>query len=160
MRALRPVALLLLAGCSSSTAPLPRDGAPDAFEVTYSGYGYGSHVVTLRGEALVVVRRQFFDPRVGVDSVTVVPDGAAWRAFWSAARTAGIARWPRTCADPRVADGGGFALRIVAGGETWERSGENAYPTARGGCTREAGPSPEYETFTAAVAALIGRPFP
>ena len=76
--ALRALALalpaLLTLGCVDVTAPLPSDGVPEAFRVRVHGYGFGAHEVTLTGDTLRVVRRQFFDPRTGVDSVAVVRD--------------------------------------------------------------------------------------
>jgi hypothetical protein len=152
---------ILVAGCSSGpTAPLPREGVPDLLEVRVSGYGFGSHEVTLRADTLVIVRRQFFGPAVGADSARVRPDAAAWQRFWSAAREAGVARWPRACANDRVADGGGFTLRIVDGARSWEATGSNSYPRANGRCNGSPTSSPEYLRFLNAVAALIGRPYP
>jgi hypothetical protein len=162
--ALRALALalpaLLALGCPDVTAPLPSDGAADAFRVRFSGYGFGAHEVTLTGDTLRVVRRQFAEPRTGVDSVALVPDAAAWRAFWVAARPARIERWPSRCIDERIADGFGFDLRIVADGRTWEASASNAYPTGDGRCTDLEERSSEYVAFLRAVSVLIGRPFP
>ena len=160
MRLPLPLALLLLACDGDTTAPLPREGVPDVFEVQVSGYGYGTHDVSLRGDTLVVVRREFFGPTTGTHTARVVPDSAAWRAFWAAARAAGVDDWPRECADPRIADGGGFTLRIVDGARSWQASGSNAYPRADGRCTGSATVSSDYAAFLRAVSALIGRPYP
>ncbi len=119
-----------------------------------------THEVTLRGDTLTVVRRRFFDPRVGVGSTNLVGDAAARRAFWTATRTARVEEWPSRCIDERIADGGGFQLRIVAGGRTWNASGVNAHPAPNGRCTASGEPSPEYTAVMGAVSALIGRPFP
>jgi hypothetical protein len=154
------LALAALIGCEDATAPLPTDGVPDALWVSFHGYGFGAHEVRLRGDTLTIVRRQFFDPRVGVDSTNVVRDAAAWRAFWAAARAARVEDWPTRCTDARIADGGGFELRIVAGGHTWEASGVNAYPAPNGRCTGSADRSPEYTAMMDAVTVLIGRRFP
>lgn len=155
--------LLLLAagtGCSASTEPLPREGVPDLLEVRVTGYGFGSHEVTLRGDTLVIVRRLFFGPSVGADSARVRPDETAWQRFWTAARQAGVARWPRACANDRVADGAAFTLRIVDGTRSWEATGSNSYPRANGRCNGSPTSSPEYIRFLNAVSALIGRQYP
>ena len=154
-------ALLLTAGCSSDpTAPLPREGVPDVLEVRVSGYGFGTHDVTLRGDTLVVVRRAFFGPGARVDSTRVVPDAAAWRRFWITAGEAGVARWPGACANDRIADGGGFSLRIVDGARRWQATGSNSYPQADGRCNDSPTSSSDYAAFLNAVSALIGRPYP
>jgi hypothetical protein len=160
--ALATLAVALLAvGCSSDpTAPLPREGVPDVLEVRVSGYGFGAHDVTLRGDTLVVVRRALFGPPAGTDSARVLPDAAAWRRFWRAAGEAGVARWPRSCADDRIADGGGFSLRIVDGARRWEAAGSNSYPRGDGRCNGSASSSSDFAAFLEAVAALIGRPYP
>ena len=160
-RSVIALAALLAAGCSSEpTAPLPREGAPDLLEVQVHGFGFGSHAVTLRADTLVIVRRQYFGPGFRADSARVQPDAAAWRAFWTTAREAGVARWPRTCANDRVADGGGFTLRIVDGARRWEAAGSNSYPRANGRCNGSPTASLEYTRFLNAVSELIGRPYP
>jgi hypothetical protein len=158
LRALALVAALATA-CSSSTAPLPTEGAPDELRVTYGGFGFGSHDVTLRNDTLVVVRRNDFRPE-STTTATVVPDAAAWQRFWTAADAAGVARWPRRCANTNIVDGGGFSLRIVADARTWESQGSNSYPQANGRCSGEPEHSRDFQAFTAAVSQLIGRPFP
>jgi len=160
-RALLPALLaLLLAGCDDPTGPsLPREGAPRELVISFGGFGFGSHDVTLRGDTLVVVRRDFFQPFTAT-TTTVVPDAAAWQRFWSAASAAGVASWPRRCENPRVADGGGFSLRIVAGTRVWEAEGTNSYPQANGRCNGDPEQSAEFRAFTAAVSQLIGRAYP
>jgi hypothetical protein len=159
MRVARPVLLAALAACSSSTAPLPREGPPAALRVSYSGYGYGSHEVTLlRGDTLRVVRRTW-ERAAAVESTFVVPSADAWLAFWASARAAGVDGWPSRCADERIADGAGLGVRIAAGGRTVESTASNSWPLRDGRCS---GPeqSAEVRTFLAAVGTLIGRRYP
>jgi hypothetical protein len=151
---------LALAACGETTAPdLPRAGPPRELALSFGGYGYGSHTVTLRGDTLVVVRRDFFPPQ-SATTTSVVPDAAAWRRFWQAAGAAGVERWPRVCENRDVADGGGFTLRLIADAGTWESQGSNSYPQANGRCSGSPDFSRDFRTFTEAVSALIGRPFP
>jgi hypothetical protein len=158
MRA-RPAALLAaLAACSDPAAPLPREGAPAEFAVSFSGFGYGSHDVTLRGTSLVVVRRDFFDPRA-TDSITVTPSAEAWRTFWTAARVTGVGAWPRECVDTRLVDGAGMHVRFVADGRVLERTMANSWPGRDGRC-RGPDVTPDVRAFQAAVGALIGRRYP
>ncbi|MGZ8468011.1 MAG: hypothetical protein ACXWZ7_01185 [Gemmatirosa sp.] len=163
MRRATVYALLALAtaGCDALTGPdLPRAGAPRELLVSYGGYGYGSHDVSLRGDTLVVVRREFFRPEL-TTTARVVPTDAAWRRFWEAADDASVARWPRVCENRDIADGVGFGLRIVAdGGETWEAQGSNAYPQANGRCSRSSEPSRDFRAFMAAISELLGRTYP
>jgi hypothetical protein len=162
MRRATACALLALAtaGCDATTGPeLPTEGAPRELAVSYGGYGFGSHDVTLRGDTLVAVRRDFFRPQQAT-TTTVVPDAAAWRRFWAAAEGAGLARWPRRCENRDVADGGGFTLRIVGGAGTWEAQGINSYPQANGRCSGAPEHPADFRAFLAAVSALIGRPYP
>ena len=160
-RALLPALLaLLLAGCDDPTGPpLPREGAPRELVISFGGFGFGSHTVTLRSDTLVIVRRDFFQPQTAT-TATVVPDADAWRRFWTAADAAGVARWPRDCENPNIADGAGFALRIVAGTQTWEAEGTNSYPQANGRCNGSPEQSADFRAFTAALSQLIGRTFP
>ena len=163
MRRALLLALLLplaAAGCDDPTGPsLPREGVPRELRVSYGGFGFGSHDVTLRGDTLVVVRRDFIQPQTPT-TATVVPSAEAWRRFWSAADAAGVANWPRDCENPLIADGGGFSLRIVAGTRTWEAEGTNSYPQANGRCNGAPEQSADFRAFTAAVSQLIGRPYP
>ncbi len=154
------VAALVAAGCDDVTGPpLPREGAPRELKVSFSGFGFGSHDVTLRGDTLVVTRRDFFQPFTAT-TTTVVPDAAAWARFWAAATAAGVPAWPRRCENPIIADGAGFSLRIVAGTRVWESQGSNSYPQANGRCNGDPGQSEDFRAFTAAVSQLIGRQYP
>jgi hypothetical protein len=161
---LRPalvVALALAASCEPLTEPaptLPAEGRPDAFRMRVDGYGYGAHIVTLRGDTLVVERR----PEWRIDSAQitrVVPSSADWAAFWRAANDAGVRAWPRRCLNDRVADGGGYTLEIAYAGAQLTSSGTNSYPRRDGRCS-EADGTEEYRVFVGAVSALIGRAFP
>ena len=160
LRVLALVAALATAGCDDVTGPsLPREGAPRELEISFSGFGFGSHDVTLRGDTLVVTRRDFFQPQTPA-TARVVPDAAAWQRFWAAATAAGVPAWPRRCENPIIADGAGFSLRIVAGTRVWESQGSNSYPQANGRCNGDPGQSADFRAFLAAVSQLIGRPYP
>lgn len=159
--ALGALALVAATACGSTlTDPeLPAGGAPDAFAMRVDGFGFGAHVVTLRGDTLVVERR----PDWRVDSARiarVVPTSRQWAEFWRAADAVGVRRWPRACRNARIVDGGGFTLELAYSGVTLASQGTNSFPQRDGGCTRDGGASPEYEAFVRAVSALIGRPFP
>lgn len=162
MRRATVLALLALAaaGCDDLTGPdLPREGVPRELQVSVGGFGFGSHDVTLRGDTLVVVRRDFFGPQTPT-TATVVPDAAAWRRFWEGLDDAGVDRWPRRCENRDVADGGGFSLRIATGTDAWEAQGSNSYPQANGRCNGSPEHSADFRAFLAAVSDLIGRPYP
>lgn len=151
---------LLAIACEPVTAPdFPADGPPDALLVRVDGFGFGTPAVTLRGgDTLVVERRTDWRPDSAVVT-RVVPTRDAWQAFWRAADAAGVRAWPRTCRNERVADGGGYTLDIVYAGGRVASQGTNSYPRRSGACSGLE-TTAEYRAFTAAVAALIGRPFP
>lgn len=152
---------LAVASCGDDgVAPLPESGPPAAFAVRAAWYGYGSLTVTLSGGALVVVRTPDFDPAEAT-TFTAVPTDADWAEFWREARTARLERWPRSCVNPQVADGGGISVDIAYEGGRIRSETMNAYPTGDGACVRGGiDGTGEYMVFTAAVGRLIGRPFP
>lgn len=148
-----------LAACEPVTAPsFPTDGPPTAFRVSFGGFGFGAHDVTLRGDTLVVTRVSGFVPDSAVVT-TVVPSRADWAAFWRAADAAGVRAWPRECIDTRIADGSGYGLAIVYDGGRVASSGANGWPRRDGTCD---GPeqTEEFRALLVAVSSLIGRPYP
>ena len=160
------LALLLLAGCGEGSLfagppALPTDGPPTALEVRLDGFGYGAHLVTLVGGDTLLVERR---PEWRIDSAgitRVVPTAAQWRAFWDAADRAGVARWPRSCVNARIADGAGYTVTIGTASERrLEAGGMNAYPRADGRCDLDGGWTTEFRTLMEATSRLIGRPFP
>ena len=159
MRAGRSVLLAALAACSSSTAPLPTAGPPAALSVSFGGFGYGSHAVTLLGGDTLRVVRRTWERAAAVESTFVVPGADAWRRFWASARAAGVGGWPGRCADERIADGSGLEVRIVADGRRVHSVLSNSWPRADGRCQ---GPeqTAEVKAFLAAVGTLIGRRYP
>jgi hypothetical protein len=150
---------LTLAACEPVTAlPFPSDAPPTAFALTVSGFGFGSHSVTLRNDTLVIDRRREWRP----DSASVsyvVPTRAQWGAFWRAADAAEVRAWPPRCENTRVADGGGFTLDVAYDGGRIASQGTNSYPTRGGDCGGPEG-TREYRELLAAVSTLIGRPYP
>lgn len=148
------------AACDDTVAPrLATEGPPRALRAEYGGFGYGTKAVVLRGDTLVVTRRQWAE-RDSAVTRTLVPDAAAWRAFWASAAEARVTRWPRRCLNALIADGGGLSLELGLAGGTIAGTYTNASPRANGGCTTDGSTSPEERTFAAAVARLIGEPFP
>jgi hypothetical protein len=154
------LAALAAGGCDDDDAlgPLPRSGPPAAFDVRFVAYGYGSLTATLEGDALVVRRAPDWQVE---ETTTVVPTDADWAAFWGSARRAGLHRWPRSCVDTRLVDGGGISVDIAYAGGRVEAGTSNAYPTGDGRCVRGGiDPTGEYMEFVGAMGRLIGRPFP
>lgn len=152
------LAAALLTSCDDPTGPLPREGAPQVLEYSVGGFGTGTAGVELRGDTVLLVRRPW-DSRPGTrtDSIRAVPSPEAWRAFWKAAADAGVRRWlPRYVAKD-VADGSGWALRIVARGAKISSSGSNAYPDRFGRGHLLDAPS-EFMAFEKAIEALAGAP--
>jgi len=157
--ALTALTALTAVACADATAPaFPSDAPPSAFHINYSGWIYGSHDVLLRGDTLVVSRVPDFRPD-GALETTVVPTASDWRAFWRAADAAGVRSWPRECIDRNIADGGGLSMRIDYAGGHVETTTSNSTPHRDGTCGGTA-EGDDYHALLAAVAALIGRPFP
>ena len=147
---------ILIGGCDDPTAPLPREGPPDALHFSYGGFGYG---VTIEAQGTtVVVWRDTWDwpPGVPVDTLRVVPAADAWRQFWAAADQAGVHHWKTRYSKEDIIDGTGWTLRLSAGAFTLESSGSNAYPDWFG--REHGGVTPEFEAFTSALGDLIGEP--
>jgi hypothetical protein len=148
-------------GCRDATGPrLQTEGPPTAMVVGYSGFGYGSHEVRLRGGDTLVVTRVRWVPADSAAVRTVVPEAAAWRAFWAAASRAGLARWPARCVNREIADGGGLSIALTVDGQSIERRYTNASPRRVGTCTTDGSRSAEEIAFATAVEQLIGAPFP
>jgi hypothetical protein len=144
--------------CGNATGPaaaLPQAGAPRA--LAYSGGDFGGALTSVRmaGDTVVLVRRPFFAP---ADSAVRrrVPSAEEWRAFWEAADAAGVGRWPAACADPSVADGGGFAFELAWAGGRRAGTYSNAYPTREGGCRRDPQVTAAAATFQEALFAMAG----
>jgi hypothetical protein len=157
------LATLVGTGCGGDAVgvrPFPESGPPASFEVRFDAYGYGSLTATLEGDALVV--RHLPDWRISdATTTTVVPTAADWAAFWESARRARLHRWPRSCVDDRVVDGGGISVDIAYAGGRIEAATTNAYPTGAGGCVRsDVDPTGEYMEFVGAMERLIRRSFP
>lgn len=149
---------LAFTGCSDPAAiVLPREGVPDEFVFTTSGYGTGSTTVRVDGDA-VVVRRAQWDPAIPADSVRRVPNTQQWTAFWAAADAAGVARWRERYFAEGVVDGVGWSLRIVADGRAVDSGGANAYPDERGR-EHENEETVAFRGFLDALADLTGQPF-
>lgn len=149
---------LAFTGCSDPTgATLPREGVPDEFEFTVSGFGVGSTTVSVDGDAVLVVRAQW-DPVLAVDSARTVPTQQQWTAFWAAADEAGVGRWREQYFAEGVVDGSGWSLRIVADGRVIDSGGSNAYPDERGR-EHENEETAAFRNFLDALADLTGEPF-
>lgn len=149
---------LAFTGCSDPAAiVLPREGVPEEFVFTTSGYGSGSTTVRVDGDA-VVVRRAQWDPATPADSTRRVPTQQQWTAFWAAVDEAGVARWRERYFAEGVVDGVGWSLRIVAGGRVVDSAGANAYPD-RLGRESENQETAAFRDFLDALADLTGEPF-
>jgi hypothetical protein len=148
-------ALLLLASCADSTAPLWHEGAPEALSFTFGGYGASSLAVNLRGETVVVRRAPWdWEGNAVADSVVVVPTTEAWAEFWAAAETAGVHNW-RSRYHAHVMDGVGWTLRLEAGGRTLESQGSNAFPDRHG--REHEVETDAFRAFLDALGALVGQ---
>lgn len=142
------------------TAPLPEAGAPDALEFSVGGFGVGGSTVSLRGDTVILVRTPWGGmPGVAIDSVRVVPAPDAWRAFWAAAKHAGVAQWRARYAAEGIVDGVGWHVRIAAGGWRLESTGSNAYPD-RLGREHRGEMTVDFRGFLGAIGALVGQPAP
>lgn len=162
-RRLSPItalAVVAAGACTSPTAPaFSYDKPPTSFTMQYGGFGFGSHDVELRNDALIVVRRSPVSSDAPVTSY-VVPTPAQWRAFWRDADAAGVRRWRRSCRNEQIVDGGGFTLEIAYDGGRVTAEGANAYPQRDGACSGDGAHSPEFDAFLAAISRLIGRSYP
>ena len=148
---------LALIACSDTTAPLPHEGAPAALEFSIGGYGGGGSRVTLVSDTVVMWRvSPAWTPGTPIDTVRVVPDSAAWRAFWSATRQAGADQWRGQYNADGIVDGLGWDLRLVAGGGQIVSYGSNAYPD-RSGKKHEGDVTDDFRRFVAALSDLVGR---
>jgi len=148
---------LSLVACNDTTAPLPQEGAPAALEFSIGGYGGGGSRVTLVGDTVVMWRLSpAWTPGTPIDTVRVVPDSAAWRAFWSATRQAGTDRWRSQYNAAGIADGLGWDLHLAAGGRQIASWGSNAYPDSSG-AKHEGDVTAEFRVFVTALSDLVGR---
>jgi hypothetical protein len=148
------------AACGAPRAPaFPEDAPPAAMQLSVGGFGSGQQEVTLRGDTVIVTRRPFVSPE-DATLARVVPSRDAWRAFWRAADAAGVRRWPSTCRNDRIVDGGGYTLELWYPGGRITSSGSNSYPQRDGRCNGDPGRTPEFSAFLAAVSQLIGRSYP
>ena len=160
--AVRAVAALVslsfsLVACNDTIAPLPQEGAPAALEFSIGGYGGGGSRVTLVGDTVVMWRLSpAWTPGTPIDTVRVVPDSAAWRAFWLATQQAGTDQWQGRYNANGIADGLGWDLRLVAGGRQIVSYGSNAYPD-RSGKKHEGDVTDDFRVFVAALSDLAGR---
>jgi hypothetical protein len=121
------------------------------------GFGTSSRFLELRGDT-VVARRipSNFSPGVAIDTIRVVPTSEAWRAFWAAVDNAGVKNWNEQYVAAGVVDGEGWGLRVVSNDRQVESSGSNAYPD-RGGRQHDLERTAEFQSFLAAVNALVGQ---
>lgn len=153
---LLPIALALVA-CSDTVAPLPQDGPPTALEFSIGGYGGGGSRVTLVGDTVVMWRLSpAWTPGTPIDTMRVIPDSAAWRAFWLATKQAGADQWQGHYNASGIADGLGWELRLVADGRQITSYGSNAYPD-RSGKKHEGDVTDDFRVFVAALSDLAGR---
>jgi hypothetical protein len=147
----------VLVACNDAVAPLPREGAPDALEFSVGGYGGGGSRVTLQHDTVVMWRVSgAWTQGSPIDTVRIVPDSAAWRAFWSAMNQAGTNQWRSQYTANGIADGLGWDLRLVAGGRQVVSYGSNAYPDRSGG-KHEGDMTDEFRAFVGALSDLVGR---
>ena len=146
-----------LVACNDAIAPLPQEGAPTALEFSIGGYGGGGSRVTLVNDTVVMWRvSPAWTPGTPIDTVRVVPDSAAWRAFWSATRLAGTGQWRSQYNADGIADGLGWDLRLAASGRQIVSYGSNAYPD-RSGQKHEGDVTDDFRIFVAALSDLVGR---
>lgn len=145
-------AALALVSCGEALAPLPREGAPEALEFSIGEFATGSNHWELRADTLVF---RTIAPDGEVDSARRVPTAEDWRAFWAAAREAGVRRWAGRYEAEGVVDGVGWSLGLSAGGVRVEAVGSSAYPD-REGEERELDPTPAFRTFRGALEELAG----
>ncbi len=123
------VTALAIAGCRDLTGALPEEGPPDELVFSFGGFGVGSTLIELHGDSVVITRVPWDNlPSIPRQRVSRVPSPDEWRAFWDAARRAGVHRWRHDYVAEGVMDGAGWDLRIVSDGRTIESSGSNAYP--------------------------------
>lgn len=150
-------AALALVACNDAVAPLPQEGTPTALEFSIGGYGGGGSRVTLVGDTVVMWRiTPAWTPGTPIDTVRVIPDSAAWRAFWLATKQAGTDQWRGQYNANGIADGLGWDLRLVAGGRQIVSYGSNAYPD-RSGKKHEGDVTDDFRVFVGALSELAGR---
>ena len=154
LRPLLTAACLLAVACSDPLAPLPRSGPPARMEFSTGGFYGASRFVRTQGDSVSYVRRSW--DGVTTDSAWVRPTEAQWRAFWTAARAAGVQRWKGDYLAEGIADGSAWTLAIEAGGDTRRATGANAYPDYLGR-EHEGEPTEEFNHFLDALGALVGR---
>jgi len=154
--------LLAAAACSDPAGPvLPHGGTvPTALDIGWSGYGAGSTRIRLVDGVLQYTYVPWdYRPGRALDTLRVAVTPERWAAFWATADAVGLRTWPRTCENRDVADGGGMSVEVVHDGGRLALSTTNASPGRNGRCDHDATTSDE-ATFRAAVAALVGAPFP
>jgi hypothetical protein len=151
------VALAAFTACSDTLAPLPQEGTPDALEFSIGGYSGGGGRVTLIGDTVVMWRLlPTWTPGTPIDTVRVVPDSAAWRAFWSATKRAGTNQWHSQYNAKGIADGLGWDLLLAADGRRIQSYGSNAYPD-QSGRQHDGDFTDEFRVFVSALNDLTGR---
>ncbi|HEX6747545.1 MAG TPA: hypothetical protein VF092_09680 [Longimicrobium sp.] len=152
------VAALAIAGCRDLTGALPEEGPPDELVFSFGGFGVGSTTIELHGDSVVITHTPTdFLPTVPPPRVSRVPSPDEWRAFWDAARRAGVHRWRHEYRAEGVVDGSGWDLRIVSDGRTLESSGSNAYPDQLGR-EHELEMTEAWFAFRLALETLAGQP--
>jgi hypothetical protein len=158
---LLPAVLLvavLATACASPTEP-PTEGMPTVLAFSIGGYGVGSTTLELHGDSVLTYHVPWdFQPGVSLDSLWVTPSADAWRAFWAAARSAGVQHWRSRYDAPHIADGVGWSIRMESGAFRVRSEGSNAYPDSRGR-RHEAESTPAFRQFIDALRELSGRAF-
>lgn len=156
-------------GSTPLVAALPTEGPPAAFRVAVWSLPLGGREIVLRGDTLVATWRPAPLPGHPSEPHRVVPDAGAWRTFWSAVERSGVRYWPAECRDDRVADGTSVEIDLVVPAGRLRSTATNAWPRPGGACVVVAaspgrgpllGGAEPLDAFLAAVAALLGAPFP
>lgn len=117
--------------------------------------------VHLAGDTVVLVSVTYSQSNASAPAVAItrrVPAADEWRAFWRTVGAVGVRRWPASCDNTGVADGGGytFALAWSDARRTGVYSG--AYPTADGTCSTDTSRSGDAAGFQNAVYTIAGVP--
>ncbi len=148
------VSMLVIASiaCSDLTAPLPREGIPQEFEFSISGFGAPYYHWRVEGETVVFKKVEW---GLAPSTRRVVPTSDAWRAFWVAADQVGVGRWRSSYVAEGIVDGEGWGLRLVAGSARIESTGSNAYPD-QSGREHEQERTADFQSFLSALYALVG----